>query len=213
MLEKRPGDRMHLLLASLLMLTLAACGPEGTPGEQAEAAGQQGSDQAEQTAETVRGGEETPQADPADVESPEALETALYDVISGGPDEERDWDRFRSFFRPEARLTVTRSVTPEGEEENILQSYTVEEFAESAGESMRENGFWESGLSSEIDRFGNVAHVFSTYESRMGSPDAEPFARGINSIQMVHDGERWWVSNLVWDAESESNPIPEEYLP
>ncbi len=45
-----------------------------------------------------------PTADPADVESIDAIMTAVYDVISGEAGEARDWDRFMSLFIPEARL-------------------------------------------------------------------------------------------------------------
>ena len=62
-------------------------------------------------------------------------------------------------------------------------------------------------------RFGNVAHVFSTYESRRTASDPTPFSRGINSIQLMHDGARWWVVTIFWDSERPSNAIPAKYLP
>jgi hypothetical protein len=37
--------------------------------------------------------------------------------------------------------------------------------------------------------------------------------RGINSIQLLNDGERWWVINIYWTQESDEKAIPEEYLP
>ncbi|MFB3112623.1 MAG: hypothetical protein ACE10G_11370, partial [Gemmatimonadales bacterium] len=41
-----------------------------------------------------------PPADPADVESVDAIVAAVYDVISGAAGQERDWDRMRSLFIP-----------------------------------------------------------------------------------------------------------------
>ena len=58
-----------------------------------------------------------------------------------------------------------------------------------------------------------MLHAFSTYEARRTPDDAEPFMRGINSIQLFHDGTRWWVVTVFWDAERPGNPIPAEYLP
>ena len=58
-----------------------------------------------------------------------------------------------------------------------------------------------------------IAHAFSTYESRYMASDPEPFARGINSFQLLHDGTRWWVVSIFWQQESEEHPIPEKYLP
>ena len=41
----------------------------------------------------------------------------------------------------------------------------------------------------------------------------KPYARGINSIQLYFDGERWWITSWVFDSEREGNEIPGEYLP
>ena len=63
-----------------------------------------------------------------------------------------------------------------------------------------------------LERFGNVAHVFSSYESfRRG--ETKPFTRGINSIQLVWDGRRWWVLSIFWDSERPDQPIPAEFVP
>ena len=64
-----------------------------------------------------------------------------------------------------------------------------------------------------IQQFGNIVHVWSTYESRHNADDATPFARGINSIQLLKDGDRYWIVNILWDSERPSNPIPAKYLP
>src|SRR6267142_1163666 len=46
-------------------------------------------------------------ADPADVESIDAIVTAAYDGISGPAGKKRDWDRERSLYYPGARLIPT----------------------------------------------------------------------------------------------------------
>jgi hypothetical protein len=58
-----------------------------------------------------------------------------------------------------------------------------------------------------------VTHRFSTYESRGRAEDPTPFARGINSIQLLNDGQRWWIVTVFWDSERANNPIPAKYLP
>jgi hypothetical protein len=73
-------------------------------------------------------------------------------------------------------------------------------------------GFFERELARTSESFGQIAQVFSTYESRHATGDAKPFQRGINSLQLVNDGKRWWVVNLVWRAEDERLPLPERYL-
>ena len=67
-------------------------------------------------------------------------------------------------------------------------------------------------MARRADGFGHIMHVFSTYESRHREDDPEPFARGINSIQLMNDGRRWWVVSIFWEAESPQAPIPREYL-
>jgi len=74
-------------------------------------------------------------------------------------------------------------------------------------------GFFEREISRRTDCFGNICQVFSTYESRHSATDATPFQRGINSIQLLRDGNRWWIASVVWDVERADNPIPAAYLP
>ena len=57
-----------------------------------------------------------------------------------------------------------------------------------------------------------MAHAFSTYESSVGTEDSDPEMRGINSIQLFHDGSRWWVVSVFWDSERDDQPIPTEYI-
>jgi hypothetical protein len=151
-----------------------------------------------------------PPARPADVASSEAIITALYDVISGGPNQNRDWDRFRSLFTSGARLIVG---APSSDGRVPARNMTVEEYVVMADPFLKRDGFWEREIARRVERYGNVAHVFSTYESRVKSADAPPFSRGINSIQLITNGERWWVVTILWDFERPGNPIPAQYLP
>ncbi len=143
-----------------------------------------------------------PPARDADVSSPEAVVAALYDVISGPKGQKRDWDRFRTLFAPGARLIPT-GARPDGT--RTIRVLTPDEFAAQAGR-MEEVGFVERGIAHRTERFGNVAHVFSTYESRRAASDPTPFARGINSIQLMHDGKRWWTVTIFWDSERTGQP-------
>ena len=152
----------------------------------------------------------SPPARPADVASIEAIIAALYDVISGAPNQNRDWERFRSLFTSGARLIVG-APAPDGRVPS--RNMTVEEYVVTADPFLKRDGFWEREIARRVERYGNVAHVFSTYESRVKSADAPPFSRGINSIQLVTNGERWWVVTIFWDFERPGNPIPAQYLP
>jgi hypothetical protein len=152
-----------------------------------------------------------PAADPADVASIDAILTALYDVISGPPGQARDWDRFRSLFAPGARL-IPVGVPRDGSAARATV-LTVDGYIERTAPLFEANGFHEIEVARTTEQFGHIAHVFSTYESRRDPRDAEPFARGINSIQLMHDGTRWWIVTIFWDSERPDQPIPARYLP
>ena len=147
---------------------------------------------------------------PADVESIDGIITALYDVISG-PAGERDWDRFRSLFLPEGSRLIPTGERPNGQ--SGLSVMTVDDFVNTAGEFFRTSAFYESEIARRTESFGNVAHAFSTYETRIDADAQLPFMRGINSIQLLNRDGRWWVVTIFWDNESEATPIPAQYLP
>ena len=148
-----------------------------------------------------------PTANPKDVESIDAIMAALYGVISG-PAGERDWNRFRSLFLPEARMGAVRK-TPDGK--FAAASFTPDGYVERAGKYFAEHAFFETELSRKTEEFGHEAHVFSTYESRNATGE-KPFARGINSLQLFNDGKRWYIVSIFWDEERPENPLPQKYL-
>jgi hypothetical protein len=150
-----------------------------------------------------------PAAIPADVASPEAITLALYDVISGPGTQPRDWDRFRSLFLPGARLIYSRT-NRAGEEQ--LHPMTVEDFIRIVTPEYARSGFWERDVGHRTERFGNVAHVFTAYETRGSGSDGPVVARGINSVQLVRHQGRWWIANIAWDTERPGNPIPPEFM-
>jgi hypothetical protein len=147
-------------------------------------------------------------AKPADVATVDGIIAALYDTISGTAGQPRDWDRLRSLFKPEGRMVVHGPNKEGGMNTRIMK---VDDYIERVGPLFAKEGFFESELSRNSQQFGQIAHVFSTYEARHAKGD-KPFQRGINSIQLVNDGQRWWVQSLLWQGESEKNPLPAEYL-
>jgi hypothetical protein len=149
----------------------------------------------------------TPEAKPEDVKSVDAIVKTLYEVISG-PAGTRDWNRFNSLFIPEARMAAAGK-RPDGT--YFYRSFSPAEYQERSGAYFLKEGFFETGIHNLVEQFGQEAHVWSTYESRH-EKGGQPFARGINSIQLLNDGKRWWVVSILWDSERPDNPIPEKYL-
>lgn len=144
---------------------------------------------------------------PEDVKSMGAILRAIYDVISG-PAGERDWSRFRSLFLPQARFTQT-APAPDGKG-TVVISWSEEEFIRDASQIFAKEGFFENAIVNKADVYGNMAQVFSSYESRHKAGE-KAFQRGINSIQLLNDGKRWWVISILWDSERPGNPLPAKF--
>ena len=143
------------------------------------------------------------------VESIDAIIGSVYDVISGPAGKERNWERMRRLFVPDARLIA---VGKRAGAEVVRRSMTVEEYIETSGPVLKEKGFFEKEIARRTEHYGNIAHVFSTYEARSKADDATPLMRGINSFQLFNDGKRWWVVTILWQAEDPSIPLPKKYL-
>jgi hypothetical protein len=150
-----------------------------------------------------------PPARPEDVKSVDAIVAALYDVISGDAGQKRDWNRFRSLFYPGARMIPTGANAKTGKVGARIAS--PEDYIKANAPFLEGEGFHEQELNRTVDRFGTIAHVFSSYEARNKRSDAKPFMRGINSIQLLNDGQRWWVMTVAWSPETAASPLPAEF--
>ena len=146
-----------------------------------------------------------------DVTTLDGILAALYDSISGPAGAERDGGRFRSLFLEEGARLVRTSIAEDGAASVVVMG--VDEYLRAANEYFKENAFYEREIARRVERFGHVTHALSTYESRRDEAEAEPFARGVNSIQLFHDGRRYRVVTVFWDFERPDNPVPAEYLP
>lgn len=143
-----------------------------------------------------------------DVDSPDAIIKAMYEVISG-PAGPRNWYRQRSLFLDGARLIpIGKRVHKEGE----LAVMSIDEWIADAGPFLEENDFYETEIMRKSHSYGDIIQAFSTYEAR-DNPESAPTARGINSIQLLKKDGRWWIVTVMWDNETRDNPIPEEFLP
>jgi hypothetical protein len=146
---------------------------------------------------------------PDDVSTLDGVIKAFYDVISGPAGQPRQWSRDRSLYMPEMRF-VAMSINKKGRP--VARIMTHQEFVDSTNTYFLKEGFFEQEIHRVTQRFGNIAHIWSTYESRNKS-DGPIIARGINSIELFWDGTRWWIASNIWDDERPDNPIPAEYLP
>jgi len=154
--------------------------------------------------------EETSQNYSEKVKTLDSIIETLYAVISGEKDEARDWKLFKYLFKPDAKLIPTGK---NNEGEFMVRYMKPDDYVKGSGKWLVENGFFEKEIYRKTDGFGSIAHVFSTYESFKSEADKKPFMRGINSIQLLYDGQRWWIINIFWTQETKYNVIPKAYLP
>lgn len=144
-------------------------------------------------------------AQPEDVESIDAIVDAFYDVISHGAGEPIDWARDSTLYLADLRFKIAVPVD-DGYRVRIVDHA---EFAATSGDASE--GFFERETHRVTQRWGPMAQVFSTYEWR--TTEAGPVGgRGINAIELLFDGERWWISSAMWMQADEDHPIPAEYL-
>jgi hypothetical protein len=147
-----------------------------------------------------------------DVSSIDAIISAAYKGISGPAGQQRDWDRQRNLFWPGARLIPTAMKAGDNVTKPAPQLLEHGDYVARVQPFFRENGFYETEVARRTEQFGQIAHAWSTYESRHNEDDAQPFMRGINSFQLFNDGARWWIVNIYWQHETTDHPIPEKYL-
>ncbi len=143
-----------------------------------------------------------------DVSTLDGILNAFYDVISGPAGQPRDWERDRSLYAPGA-LFGPSGVNPDSGPYALVLD--LKQYIQRA-EPILASGFFEREIHRVTRSYGKVTHVFSTYEAR-STPDGPIIARGVNSIELVFAGNRWWIVASLWDREREGNPIPAEFLP
>ncbi len=146
-----------------------------------------------------------PAARAADVQSIDSIIAALYDVISGGIGEQRNWTRMRSLFIPEARIMA---IFPKKDSKDLgLRILSVSDYIANSGPRLIEIGFREKELARKTEQWGELAQVFTSYETIEEKDNVT--RRGINSVQLMHDGTRWWIISLLFEAERPQLQLPE----
>ena len=120
-----------------------------------------------------------------------------------------DANRLTSLCLPHGRLMKVHA--------DAIDDMSVPEFIAHMQAQIRDQGlreFVERELFRRTEVFAGIAHVFTTYESRTDDDGGEhPLYRGINSVQLRHDGRRWWILTILWTDERDDCPIPAAYLP
>jgi hypothetical protein len=147
-------------------------------------------------------------ADPADVATLDAIIAAFYDIVSGPADERRDWARDSTLYTAGVRFTIEAG----GGGERRWQTIDHASYARQSS-AFLERGFFEREIHRVTQEFGGMAHVFSTYEWTAPTETGPQRGRGINSIELVFEQGRWWITFAQWASETPDHAIPAQYLP
>ncbi|HWZ28947.1 MAG TPA: hypothetical protein VNX15_10315 [Gemmatimonadales bacterium] len=147
-------------------------------------------------------------ARPEDVATIDAILRASYETISGPAGQPRQWGRDRTLYTRSAYFVET-GVRPSGA--GYAHGMTYQEYADQAGPELERSGYYEREIGRSVVVFGHVASVMSAWEART-EEHGPVIARGANSIQLVNDGHRWWITSINWDSERPDNPIPATLL-
>src|SRR5205085_11756202 len=106
------------------------------------------------------------EANPADVATIDSIITAVYDGISGPAGKKRDWERERSLYLPGARLIPTAMKAGTENMDLAPHILDIEGFIARVEPLFDARGFSEKEIVWPTEELGQMAHVWSTYESR-----------------------------------------------
>ena len=149
-----------------------------------------------------------PIASPADVSSIDGIIKAYYEVVSGPAGQPRDWARDSTLHLPGAQVLIVRN----NADGSVFPGKMTLADYHRTGDGISETGFFEYEINRVTTQHGAIAHVWSTYE--WTSTENGPVGgQGINSIQLVHDGNRWWITSWMFDGRTNAPDVPKEFLP
>ena len=152
----------------------------------------------------------TPQPSPAPAclaaATLDQLPKALDDAISGPGD--RDRTCLRELLMPDVRLVL---VMRAADGTATTRTLTLDDWI-AAVQRRGSTPLFERQIKTRSESYGSIAHLWSTFEIR-ATADGTPTSRGINSVQAIFDGQQWRLIQVLWEAETPTEPIPERYLP
>jgi len=143
---------------------------------------------------------------PEDVATIDGIMNATYEVVSSQAGVAKQWERDQSLHDPNAVYAFLK--TDDGKPRWVTMS--LKKFHALTDEIYAKSDFFESEANREVRIFGNIAHVWSTYESRL-KKNGPVVKRGINSVQLYYSQNRWWIISWTFERETDQNRIPKSF--
>lgn len=141
-----------------------------------------------------------------DVVTINGIMKASYEVVSGEAGDFRSWERDLSLHNPNAVYSFQEEVN--GKLQQV--SMSLKDFHKETDTMVAKTAFYEGEINREVRVFGNIAHVWSTYETRLVK-NGPVVRRGINSVQLYYSENRWWIISWTFDKERGSTKIPQTF--
>jgi hypothetical protein len=160
----------------------------------------------------IAAGPATAQGPPPGFTTVEGIMTELYASVTRPPGDPFEWDRLRAIMLPGGVLLPQLAQT-QGESRIMdVDSFIawIDGLWEPILGTASDGGFFERETNRIVEEFGDVAHVFTTYEKGPYEPRRIQ-SRGINSVQMVKRDGRWYILSITWDEENSGGPLPPKY--
>ena len=127
---------------------------------------------------------------PTDTASIGARIDSIYLNISFADTSQTNFDALRRCFAAHAQFVAYNGATYRRLE---LEEF-IQNFERMIG-SGQVRSFEEYEIDREVQLFGNIAHVFSRYETKLNGAF---LARGTNSIQLLRRDDSWEITSIIW---------------
>ena len=121
---------------------------------------------------------------------------ALYSAISGPAGAPRNWVLQDSLFAPGGCSYVLHLDDDGTRQAEVL---TLEQYRSTRQPYFDMNDFYEVETAHHADVRGDIALVFSEYDSRH-TPEGPAFDRGVNALMMIRLGGEWRITSIAWYA-------------
>ncbi len=137
-----------------------------------------------------------------DVKTIDAIINAYYDVVSGSSSDPWEFERDSYLHAPNASITRL-----DGQGNAMVHTLEAEYIP--MGLKPRES-FYEIELKRVVTQFGHMAQVWSAFEIR-SDPDVAGDTKGLNSIQLHFENNRWFIDSWTAQMEDEDNRLVADF--
>jgi hypothetical protein len=151
-------------------------------------------------------------ADPSDVSTIDGLVKALFESLSFTIGAQPDYNRLRTLFHPQGQIIPPRTERDTQSEVLELEVYIRQWVEAIVFTGLERKGFIITEIARRIQSYGALGQVFVTFEGHHAPKGTNPIQRGIYSLQLLREKQRWSILSLTWDIERQNSPIPRAYL-